>query len=326
MSRRAQGYLIGFVGVALWSTTGVFMGYLITAHHMPALLLAAWRNLLVCAALGPALLGLRRSGLRIAAAHRPFLVFTGLLLAVFNSIWTLSVQANGAAVATVLAYSSAGFTAVLALWFFKERLGPAKIAAVALSLAGCVLVAGAYRPEMWQLNPLGVTTGLISGVLFAGYTLCGKEAARRRLDPWAAMLSAFAYSVPPMLAFNLFPALPGAAGALPKLWPDLPAGGWLMLIGLACGPTLLGFGLYNLSLHYLPASIANLLATLEPAMTAVEAYVFLNERLTPVQIIGGAIILSAMVVVQLEREGPAGPAGRPVEHPAPARSPDTPGR
>ena len=67
-------------------------------------------------------------------------------------------------------------------------------------------------------------------------------------------------------------------------------------------PTILGFGLYNASMHYLPASIANILATLEPAMTAVEAYFFLNERLTMVQIAGSVIILSAVLVVQLEKE------------------------
>ena len=55
-------------------------------------------------------------------------------------------------------------------------------------------------------------------------------------------------------------------------------------------------------MNYLPASITNLLATLEPAMTAIEAYIFLDERMTFLQIIGGLIILSAVLIVQLERE------------------------
>lgn len=57
-----------------------------------------------------------------------------------------------------------------------------------------------------------------------------------------------------------------------------------------------------MSMNYLPASITNLLATLEPAMTAVEAYIFLNERMTIIQIMGGFIILSAVLIVQLEKE------------------------
>ncbi len=120
--------------------------------------------------------------------------FTGLFWLCLNSIWTLSVKANGAAVATVLAYSSAGFTAILALWLFKEKLGIPKIIAVILSLGGCVLVSNAYRLEMWKLNPLAVSTGLLSGLFFAAYTLIGKETARRDINAWTSMLYSFAFA------------------------------------------------------------------------------------------------------------------------------------
>ena len=301
MSRLTKGYLIAITGITIWSTTGVFIGYLVTNYNMPALSLAFWRNLLVCVALIPALFLIRRSLLRIRVSQIGFYVFYGLLLAVFNSIWVLSVKANGAAVATVLAYSSAGFTAILALWLFKETLGPPKMIAVFFSLIGCVMVSNAYSREVWKLNPLGISTGLLSGLFFAGYTLFGKETARRNISPWTSMLYSFAFGSIFVMIFNLFPMLPGATGSFTALLPDLPLDGWLILIFLSFVPTLLGFGLYNLSMHYLPASITNLLATSEPAMTAVEAYIFLNERMTMIQIMGSLIILSAVLIVQLER-------------------------
>ena len=65
MSRSAKGYLIALVGITFWSTTGVFISYLITNYKMPALLLALWRNLLVCIALVPVLFFVRRSLLLI---------------------------------------------------------------------------------------------------------------------------------------------------------------------------------------------------------------------------------------------------------------------
>jgi DME family drug/metabolite transporter len=301
MSRLAKGYFIAIMGIIFWSSTGVFIDYLVTHYKMPALLLAFWRNVLVCIALVPALFLIRRSLLRIHPSQIGFYMFYGLILALFNSIWVLSVQANGAAVATVLAYSSAGFTAILALWLFKEKLGLPKTLAVILSLSGCVLVSNAYRAEMWKLNPLAVSTGLLSGLLFASYSLIGKEAARRNLNPWTSMLYSFAFGAVLILLFNLFPVLPGAAGSYQALLPDLPITGWLILIILSFVPTLLGFGLYNTSMNYLPASIANLLATSEPAMTAVEAYIFLDERMTLIQIIGSLVILSAVLIVQFEK-------------------------
>ena len=302
MSKLTKGYTIAIIGIVMWSTTGVFISYIVTTYNMPALTLAFWRNLFVCAALAPIFFLFRRSLLRLSRSQIKLYISYGLVLAIFNSIWVLSVQENGAAVATVLAYSSAGFTAIFAFWLFKEKLGLPKITAIILSLAGCILVSNAYNPDMWTLKPLGISTGLISGVVFAGYTLYGKEAARREINVWTSLLYSFAIGSLFLLLFNLFPILPGAAGSLKALWPDMPIQGWLVLLFLSLGPTTLGFGLYNASMNYLPASITNLLATTEPVMTAVEAYLFLGERMTPTQIAGGVIILFAVLIVRLEKE------------------------
>jgi drug/metabolite transporter (DMT)-like permease len=88
----------------------------------------------------------------------------------------------------------------------------------------------------------------------------------------------------------------------------------IAMVGVALSfvPTLLGYGLYMVSLTYLPAGIANLLTTAEPAMTAVLAYIFLGERMTAVQIVGTLIILSAVVIVRRAREGAAPVPSRPV--------------
>ena len=115
------------------------------------------------------------------------------------------------------------------------------------------------------------------------------------------MLYSFAFGSVFILTFNLFPVLPGAAGTFKGLMPDLPMNGWLILIALSFVPTVLGFGLYITSMNFLPVSIVSLLATLEPAMTAMEAYVFLDERMTIVQIAGSIIILSAVIIVQLDK-------------------------
>ena len=302
MSNTSKGYIIAIIGITFWSVTGVLISYLITNFKIPALVLAFWRDLFVCVALIPALFLIRRSLLHIRRSQIKFFVFYGLILAIFNSIWALSVKANGASVATVIAYSSAGFTAILAYWLFKEKLGLHKILAVILSLSGCVLVSGAYRLEMWKLDPIGLTVGLLSGLFFAGYSLMGKEAARRKLNPWTSLVYSFAFGTVFMLIFNLIPILPGSAGSINALKPDLPINGWIILIVLAFVPTIFGFGLYNTSMNYIPASNANLLATLEPVLTAIEAYIFLDEQMTILQIVGGLFILSAMIVIFLEKE------------------------
>jgi len=64
------------------------------------------------------------------------------------------------------------------------------------------------------------------------------------------------------------------------MWLGASASGWAILILLGLGPTIGGFGLYLVSLGYLPATVANLIGALEPAFTAVWAYLLFLERLT----------------------------------------------
>jgi DME family drug/metabolite transporter len=83
------------------------------------------------------------------------------------------------------------------------------------------------------------------------------------------------------------------------LWLGRSTLGWGILLLLALGPTIGGFGLYSLSLTLLPASVANLIAMLEPALTAVMAYLLLGERLNGMQWLGSLCIIGCVLIVRL---------------------------
>jgi DME family drug/metabolite transporter len=85
--------------------------------------------------------------------------------------------------------------------------------------------------------------------------------------------------------------------------------GWGILFLLSAGPTLAGFGLLNLSLVYLPSSISNLVMTSEPVITAFTAFIFLQEQLTGIQIIGSLVILLGVVLLRLNERWSARNAG-----------------
>jgi drug/metabolite transporter (DMT)-like permease len=301
-SHLTRGYTIALISAGFLSTTAIFIRYLTQTYQLPALILACWRDTFVFLTLLPILALGRWAPLRVSRAHLGYLVLFGLVLAIFNSLWTLSVSLNGAAVSTVLAYCSAGFTALLGWWFLKERLDWGKILAVAFSLAGCVLVSNALDPAAWRLNLLGITTGIFSGLWYAIYTLMGRSASQRGLNPWTALVYTFGFAAVFLLAFNVFSGgrIPGTATRMADfLWLGKEWIGWGALFLLAAGPTLAGFGLYNVSLTYLPSSVANLVVTLEPAFTAVIAYLLLGERLSWIQIAGSLLILGGVVFLRV---------------------------
>jgi drug/metabolite transporter (DMT)-like permease len=308
-----RGYVIALVGTAIWSSTAVFIGYLTTRFHMPPLVLAFWRDLIVAGALLGTLALVARPLLRLGRQHLFFFVLYGFVLAMFNALWTVSVVLNGAAVSTVLIYISPVFTALAGWRWWGERLGAPQIGAIVLSIAGCTLVSGTYDRAVWQVNLAGILVGLATGVVFAAYSLLGKASSRRGINPWTATLYSFAFGAAFLLLVQrpdtlLWLSRPLAAGA--EGWREA-ALGWGTLVVLAVGPTIGGYGLYTVSLTYLTAATANLITTLEPALTAVLAYVFLGERLTVPQLLGGGLILIGVVIVRFSERAGYGAGGTP---------------
>jgi drug/metabolite transporter (DMT)-like permease len=297
-----RGYLIALASAVVLSTTAIFIRYLTQTYHLPALVLAFWRDIFVTLTLLIVLGIWKPHLLKVSPHHLSYLIIYGFVLALFNSTWTLSVALNGAAVSTVMAYCSAGFTALLGWWFLKEYLDWGKILAVALSLAGCLLVSGALDQAIWNANVLGIVMGVLSGLCYAVYSLMGRTAAQRGLNPWTTLLYTFGFAAIILMVTNLAAggSLPGSASAPADFfWLGNALAGWGILFLLAAGPTLIGFGLYNTSLNYLPASIANLIATLEPVFTTVSAYLLFGERLNGIQLIGGLMILGGVVFLRI---------------------------
>jgi drug/metabolite transporter (DMT)-like permease len=263
-------------------------------------MLAFWRDLFVSFGMAVGLLIFSPTRFHLGRAHWGFIVLYGFTLAIFNSMWTFSVQYNGAAVATVMAFSSPAMTAILSRIIFKEQFSKIKVMSILLSLAGIVFVAGAYDPSAWNLNPLGIIFGLLSGLMFAIYNLQGKYAADTHLDSWTALLYSFAWATVFLLFFNIGNDLliTGKTPFTDMIWLGNSFAGWGILFFLGVAPTLGGFGLYTLSLRYLSPTTSNLIATLEPAFTTVWAYFLLNEFLTGVQFFGGVLVILGVILLR----------------------------
>ncbi|MFN8413916.1 MAG: EamA family transporter [Anaerolineales bacterium] len=296
----SRGFIIALVATVLWSTTGPLISYLSKTYSLPSLVLAFWRDLFVSFGMLVGLLIFSRARFILDRAHWKFVILYGLTLAVFNSLWTFSVQYNGAAVATVLAFSSPAMTAILSYLVFKETFSRIKIISIALSFIGTILVSGAADPSAWKLNPAGIIFGLLTGLLFAIYNLEGKVATDKHIDSWTALLYSFASATFFLFFFNignnLFISHQSALSDL--IWLGNSISGWGILFFLGVAPTLGGFGLYTLSMRYLSPTISNLIATLEPVFTAIWSYLFLREIMTGVQLGGSLLLLIGVILLR----------------------------
>jgi len=204
-SNLTRGYTIALVSAAVLSTTAIFIRHLTQTYQVPPLVLAFWRDGFVALTLLPVLALLYPLRLRVKRPHLSYLIAYGFVLTLFNATWTFSVALNGAAISTVLVYCSAAFTALLGRWLLKERLDWTKLLAVAISLGGCVLVSGALDPAAWRANWVGILTGILSGLGYAVYSLMGRSASQRGLNPWTTLFYTFGFAAAFLLFFNLLP-------------------------------------------------------------------------------------------------------------------------
>jgi drug/metabolite transporter (DMT)-like permease len=199
-----------------------------------------------------------------------------------------------------------GMSAVL----FKERLTPLRGAALLLSLSGAALViAPAGRvSESGPIQPLGIFLALLAAVVYSGYILVSSR-VMRSADPVSTsmviMLSA-------AVSFGLLAAARGLAGE--GLHLPQTGGGWWALGGLALVSTVLAMVTFLAGVARVGPTNASLLSTLEPVVSVILAMLLLGESLAPVQAVGGALILAAVLALTgLENktgvQKAAGPAG-----------------
>ena len=297
-----RGYQAAFASTLFLSTTAIFIRYLTMNFSLPSLILAFWREVFVALILLIVFLLFRPSLIKGFFPHRRHLVLYGFVLALFNGTWTLSVALNGAAVATVLAYSSTAFTALLGWLLLDEGLGAAKIGAVVLTIAGCALITGVFSSPQAALSTGGILTGLIAGLFYAFYSLLGRTASQKGINPWTQMVYIFCVAALVMLVINLVAGsfLPGGLKQLGDFfWLGNSLEGWGVLLMLAAVPTLMGYAFYNISLSHLPSSVVNLILTIEPVFTALIAYFFLGEDIGWLQIAGGLLIIFGVLLLRV---------------------------
>jgi drug/metabolite transporter (DMT)-like permease len=87
----------------------------------------------------------------------------------------------------------------------------------------------------------------------------------------------------------------------PVLPAQIPAGAWFGLIGIGVVSTFVAVLAFYSGAHRIGAARASIVSTVEPIWTIVLASLLFGERLGPLQLVGGAMILLGVVISQTGR-------------------------
>lgn len=290
---------------ALWGTIGVAARAAYAAGMTPAALVTV-RMAAAALVLWGSLRAVRPQLLRVPLRDGALLGLYGLVnVAGFNLLFFKALHAIPVAAASVLLYTAPAFTAVAARVLFREPLTPAKVLAVLLTLAGCGLVAEAYRPEVWRVRGEGLLAGLGAGMVYSLYALFGKHATAR-YSPWTVLACSLAGGSVTLL-------LLAGAEAWAARWALLRA--WPAVAYMVLASTLTAHSLYLAGLRRIPASHAGVVATVEPVVAAMVGSALLGEPVGPVRAAGIGLVLAGVALLSRSPE-PSGPPELPLPAPA----------
>lgn len=228
-----------------------------------------------------ALLRLRRERFPRGSVLLRLIVMGGLSYIVGSYAYLAALQYASAGLVALLLYLYPVIVTLLAVLLLHEPLTRVKGLALGLALAGTALAVGPMSGQA-----LGVLLGITCGVVYAVYIVIGGDVMKQ--------------VSPVQSAAVIFTTAAAGNGLLMLLagprWP-VSVSGWGAIVGLVVLTTLLPVAAFLAGLKRIGPTNAAMLSTLEPVVTVVLASWWLHETLSPVTLLGGGLILSAVLLV-----------------------------
>ncbi|MBN2186258.1 MAG: EamA family transporter [Dehalococcoidia bacterium] len=275
-----QGYSYVVVAAIIWGSNGVIVNWV----PYDAYTIAFFRVLFASLTLLPVVLQTRKTEMMSAARAWRTMLGLGLLLALGWGLLFHSMKLIAIGNAVLLNYTAPIFVPLLAPLFLKEKLEKSTLLALAISVAGIVIISHQQNLQMSDLDPWGVILGLLAGLAYAGFII----ASKRALATFSSQVVAF-YSYCVASVF-LFPF-----AIITDFSPDLTS--WIFLLVLGVFNTGFAVTLYLKGLGMVKAQKAVVFTYLEPASAVVFGFLFLAQQPTPLMLVGGFLILIAGYIV-----------------------------
>jgi drug/metabolite transporter (DMT)-like permease len=237
----------------------------------------------VFALLFGAVLLFRRPRARLTRPGFLATLWMGALLLVMSAGYLGAVAYIPVSLAALIFYTFPFYVAILASLTGREPMTRLKAAALVAAFAGLVLALG---PSFDVLNWRGIACGL-AGALGMGITVTFAGTVMRQNDALIINTCTNAWAA---LALGAYMAATGGF-VLPTT-----SHGWLGIVG-ATLCYLVAFSSWLLSLRLVDPIRVAVLFNIEPVVTITAAWLVLGERLEPIQLLGGALVIAAVVAM-----------------------------
>ena len=298
-SDAARGYIQILMAATLFGLSGSVAKVVLDGGVEPARLTAlrctgaAFGLLVVLATTNPALL-------RVARRDLPILIVMSLCGAtLIQWLYFVAIDRLPVGVALLLEFTAPLLVALYSRFVLRHAVDRRVWLALALALGGLALVA-----EVWGgggLDPIGVGAALAAAGCLAAFWLVGKQALGRihalSITFWIFAFSSVFWAVAqPWWTFDASVLTQRASmlGALDTVSVPL----WVPIVWVIVLGTLAPYALELVSLRHLTPTATGVVGMSEPVIAAAIAWVWLGQSLGTVQVVGAAVVLVGVIIVQ----------------------------
>ncbi len=292
MTREREGLLLCLASATGFGTMPILAKQAYAAGLEVSTLLAV--RFVIAAALLWAIVAVRRAGVGSA---RALLAGAGLGLVGYSlqaGLFFFALTRIDAGLASLLLYAYPALVTAGAIALRRERFSRRRAGALSVASAGVALVLLGGGVASGGIDAAGALLALGAAAAYTVYIL-SSDAVSRRIAPLSFAAAICTGATVTFVAGAL---------ALGQLGPgDVTAEGLGWAAALAAFSTVMPIVCFFAGLGRIGASSASIVSTVEPPITVGLAFLVFSERLGAVQLIGGALVLSAVVLLQW-RHGP----------------------
>jgi drug/metabolite transporter (DMT)-like permease len=304
------GYGLALLAAGCWAIGGLTAKWLFSAPSsstanwpLPPLgivvtptALSGGRALSAFVIMAVLLAAFRRQDLVIGRRDIPFFAVFGVAgLAMVHFTYFKTISLTNVATAILLEYLAPIIVLAVGVLFMKHRFTWTLPVGVALSIGGCALVVGAAGGGGIVVSPEGIAWGLASAVFFATYSLMGTVAAGR-YSPYTTLVWGLAFA-------TLFWMVALGPAAVLGVFADPKTAAAVVFMGVVS--TVVPFSAFLVALRHIAPTNATIASTIEPFLAGIGAFLLFGESFSATQVVGGLLVVSAIVVVQLPDRNPA---------------------
>jgi len=203
-----------------------------------------------------------------------------------SATYFIALTMVSASLVALLLYLYPAIVTVTAAVVLRQRPRPVTVGALGLALVGCAFTVTSGGSGLGGGRPLGVAFGFASALIYSVYILVGSRVTPRAgAMASSTVIMLAAATVYGVAALVVRPAFPDSLGA------------WVAIGGLVVVSTVIAIVTFFEGVQRLGPADAATLSTLEPVVTILLAAAVLAERLAPLQLAGGVLILAAVIVL-----------------------------